>query len=295
MIKHIYSILLIVLATQVGAQDQMLATGVIHVTKDQGASWRQADAGLPADTRVNAFVETDGFIFAGTDNYGIYVTKANAIQWTPVNKGLPLNLGISSMIVFNHTLLAGSYKGGVYVSTDNGGHWQQSNTGLNEFSVRSLYVLNFVIYAGTNDGIYSSMDGGKKWVLEKRGAQVNAFTSVGSRLIAATNHGVILAQDNESDWTSVSVENGIRDLASDGNTLYALAYRQTLYKSTDGGMTWKPYTPPLAHTLSVQVIRLGNKFFAVRLHELLPLKMDATYTELFNSSVGLIKAPEDNC
>ena len=115
--------------------------------------------------------------------------------------------------------------GGVYKSTDGGDNWQAMNQGLYrkpkewEKDVRelmSIYSLTMdlknskIIYVMTQEGIYKSTNGGKKWEPFKRSPRIHKdFSDVSSLIIDP----------------------------KDADVLYARVF-QAFYKSTDGGKKW---------------------------------------------------------
>ncbi len=63
----------------------------VYVTTDFGATWRRADAGLPADSFVRAVREDPrrrGLLFAGTET-GVHVSFDAGASWRPLQRNLP--------------------------------------------------------------------------------------------------------------------------------------------------------------------------------------------------------------
>jgi photosystem II stability/assembly factor-like uncharacterized protein len=117
-------------------------------------------------------------------------------------------------------LYAGAFGWGVFKSIDGGITWLNYKTGLTNTHVRSILVLSdTVVFAGTNDGIYKTTNGGTAWTL------------------------------------SISTTNSIRSLAYDKYTgfIYAASYGSGLIKSTNMGASWLPINvtdPITAETMS---------------------------------------------
>ena len=104
---------------------------------------------------------------------------------------------------------------GVYKSTDGGNTWRRVTFGLFNLRVRALAVDLFspdTIYAGMENGIYRSFNGGAVW-----------------DLIQGSGTGITeIVIDRYSCITK-----GLRC-----NTLYASSESEGVYKSTDAGDTW---------------------------------------------------------
>lgn len=121
----------------------------------------------------------------------------------------------------DHVLLAGSDGDGILRTTDGGRHWSPSNFGLRGFSVydlasigvaqtfRGFKRLKEIVYAGTDDGVYISPNGGRAW------------RPAGTETAGMTVLGLALSPYFDTD-----------------QTLYAATESGTLFRSMDGGVVW---------------------------------------------------------
>ena len=117
----------------------------------------------------------------------------------------------------NVLFLSGNYGEQILRTSDNGTSWTDiSSSFRNDIDVNIYHMLSFgnIVFAvtdslgGPNDYfIYASTDDGVTW-------------SVKSRIDRGPNNGAILS------------------LAADGNNLFAISNKRSIYKSTDGGETW---------------------------------------------------------
>lgn len=196
-----------------------------------------------------AVVEKDPYIFyAASATGGIFRTADNGVTFTPVfEKQTVHSIGAIAVNQQNPNILwvgtgeranrqSSSWGDGVYKSTDAGKTW--TNVGLRDSHHIGRIVLHptnpdvaFVAAMGhlwgpnAERGLYRTTDGGKTWV------------------------GVLRIND----------DTGVTDVAmdpSDATVLYAAAYQRRraafgfdgggpgsgLYKSTDGGTTWRKLT-----------------------------------------------------
>lgn len=117
----------------------------------------------------------------------------------------------------NVLFLSGNYGEQILRTSDNGTSWTDiSSSFRNDIDVNIYHMLSFgnTVFAvtdslgGPNEYlIYASTDDGVTW-------------SVKSRIDRGPNNGAILS------------------LAADGNNLFAISNKRSIYKSTDGGSTW---------------------------------------------------------
>jgi hypothetical protein len=189
----------------------------VFLSKDEGDSWIPAGTGLPAEAAINDWATIEKYVIASTEGDGLFASDDGMKTWHPCNNGLPRALKIKALVKHDNLFFAGSYLHGVYVSDNTGNSWRKASEGLGEVSVRSLYSLNGILYAGTDTGIYRSTDNGLHWSLAAHGMQVNAFTSWDNTLFVATNLG-IMRSSRRLHWTwcwtgralfNISAHNGI--------------------------------------------------------------------------------------
>ncbi|MBL8203271.1 MAG: hypothetical protein JNM09_03515 [Blastocatellia bacterium] len=216
-----------------------------------GNQWRSL-APLEGGT-VNALLEKDGVIYAGTSTTGIFTSSDNGKTWRAASNGLG-NLVINALATVGGAVLAAT-NNSVYRSTDGGQSWTMTAVGRNQV-VRALEVSNGVVFANGAGGVYRSTDQGQSWV--ERGIITNrpsiqALATLGESLFAGTSRGVFRSTDQGQNWTAVSaglpnnalpivlslsVNNGVLYA---GTNLYRDASNQELpqvYRSTDNGQSW---------------------------------------------------------
>jgi photosystem II stability/assembly factor-like uncharacterized protein len=140
-----------------------LTNSVFHST-DNGTNW--VNLNLNASVR-SVSVNNNRHIYAGTDYEGIYRSTDEGTNWMDINTGLPYASCAVYSIVFDSrgNIYAGTGPGvagggaGVFYSRDNGANWIELNTGLKNLHVFALAInTNGYIFAGTDDGIYRSVE-----------------------------------------------------------------------------------------------------------------------------------------
>lgn len=125
----------------------------------------------------------------------------------------------------DRTVLAGTLGAGVLRSTDGGQRWLLSNFGLQEFTILALatagdWTRREVAFAGTLDGIYRSVGGGRAWKLAGLNGLAIQALAASKRY---TETGLVLAGSEEAG----------------------------LYRSADGGRTWRPAGDEIGRTASI--------------------------------------------
>src|SRR5262245_12765821 len=109
------------------------------------------------------------YVLAGTDGAGIMRRDSqkkngfDALIWSGVNTGMT-NLRVPALATCNGRVFAGTMGSGIAFSTNEGGSWAAVGGGLpSDLQVFALSVSEHTILAGTDRGIWRSIDDGKNW------------------------------------------------------------------------------------------------------------------------------------
>jgi len=209
------------------------------------------------------------------------------------------------------TFYIGAAGGGVWKTTNGGITWQSASSGLGSETIGDLAVApsdSQIVWAGTGeknslrsqywgDGVYKSMDGGKKWakmgladsksigriIIHPTGADTVYVAALGHLWGPNNERGIYKTTDGGKTWTRVLFVDdttGFVDLAMDPrdpNTLYAAAWHRLrwggshmegvgkgsgIYKTTDGGKSWKRLTDSTLHN-GLPADRMGRIGLAI--------------------------------
>lgn len=118
-----------------------------------------------------------GLLYAGTDDGNVHVSKDVAYTWTKISNPLPQQKWITRVVASKHKLervyvsLNGyrndDFKAYVFVSNDYGKTWTDISSNLPSEPVNVIRedpVNEKIIYVGTDNGLYVSVDGGKNYM-----------------------------------------------------------------------------------------------------------------------------------
>jgi photosystem II stability/assembly factor-like uncharacterized protein len=204
------------------------AAGSILKSPDGGASWNAANSGLRAIQVLSMAIDPQGpnTLYAGT-YFGPFKSTDGGKNWSAINSNGGMNFQDTSVVALavdpqnRGTVYAGAEGddcAGVFKTVDAGMNW--INAGLVNCITGLLIDPQNpdTIYAATLfRGILKSIDGGGSW------------TEINSGLPGV--HVSALALDSQNPqvlYVGVQSPAGLPDVAS------------TLFKSTDGGLSWNP-------------------------------------------------------
>ena len=252
----------------------------VFKSTDLGATWLDMSVGL-GNGGIEALFYDGSTLFAGTpaDASGIYRSTNGGKNWDPAATGLPGGKTIRSLISLGAYVFAGTEGDGIYRSSDHGNTW--TKTDVNNSLLAHQLVFAFctkdnALYAGADNGIYKSTDGGATFQRMLNGFPPNinvyawSITASGGNVVAAVTvlfspsdalDGIFYSPDNGNTWHQATVPiepTAVTAVASDGSSLaYAALFGQSssvkgLYKSTDAGVTWSQ-----RQALNVDIERLA--------------------------------------
>ncbi len=231
----------------------------VYRSGDHGDSWTPINAGLEA--RAVAAVAIDpsapSTLYAGTQTT-LFKSTNEGQTWTHIATDMSALVFAALAIDRSKpsTVYAATYAydylpGGIFKSVDGGSHWQPARGP--GFHNRDAYCLALnpsnpsVIYAGTQQGIAVSTNGGVTWADRGGALPVLALAidpSSPSTVYAGTSGGGIFKSiDSGLNWTAGNAglfASRVRALALDpsGQTTIYAAHGAGISKSEDGGASW---------------------------------------------------------
>ena len=107
---------------------------------------------------------------------------------------------------------------------------------------RLIKVAVAVLVVGTSMGLKFAW-GVNNWIQLSDGVAMRSVTSFAahrSRLYAGSDNGVFVSIDGGNSWSPTSFNDPVSTLTVDRDTIYAGTWGQGVFQSDDAGMTWKP-------------------------------------------------------
>ncbi len=136
---------------------------------------------------------------------------------------------------------AATGKHGIYRSLDGGKSWVRSDAGFSgDTRVNVFAELGNTILAGTDAGIYVSVDQGLRWRLAK-GGRVVSMAVMGKRMFAGTDrNGLLVSDDQGLTWKGQKGLAGryVRSLLQQDGKMLAGMDSGGVLASVDGGEKW---------------------------------------------------------
>ncbi len=214
--------------------------GGFFVSDDGGANWRQSNRGLDDRDILSLQQSSDGVIFAGTNHGVFYLTSLNG-AWRPATMirgplppppAKPERHSRQSASRYKHTTA----------------HRAAPEHAIPEDATPRIQAMDLngsAWYAATNNGLFVSVDQGRKWYGtmmegENNFIAVNGFADGTLSLVTPTR--AFLSKDQGKTWNEISYPNYVTGLYSltvvpDGSLW--LGTREGALHSTDGGKTWE--------------------------------------------------------
>ena len=213
-----------------------------------GTVWEAVKSVMPYGTFAKALATIGPYLFAGTDWNGVFRSSDNGLSWEPMNNGIPSQYHgfVYCNGLFAHGSLLFTYSGGTgfYRSTDSGLSWVTLRKGLTK-GVNALAFQGSHLLAGTTAGVFLSSDSGLNWngldTARLANSIISALAVTPNRLFAAEDSTVIYSIDNGDSWveTGMRFPSAVTTLTLLGSNLFAVLEYNSIFRSTDSGLTWK--------------------------------------------------------
>lgn len=226
----------------------------VYRSQDGGDSWLAVNNGL-ANLNIGLLSIYPGYhsnkivLAAGTEG-GLYRTEDGGASWHQVIDDSTEVTAIAFSPDLNKSLvLAGDHRGVLYSSTDNGEVWQQTLQTSDAGAITSIAISpNFssdgTFFVGTEKGgIFRTDDSGVSFTEVNAGLRFTIRGKYGT--FRKSQEGPAIRRD----------EKGIISIAISPNyesdsTVFISMWNEAIFKSDDGGNTWKRY--PLGLTCHSQ-------------------------------------------
>lgn len=237
--------------------------GLPYRSTDSGATWTELTNVTPtiALTWTGIACSADGTILFGAGNgTSIRFSSTSGSTWVALSSGL---LGWSGFCCSaNGQILVACSSTFISISTDTGANWtQQAAAGSRGWAAIACSSDGTKIVSCASDGtIYRTSDTGANWSAVLTVAvqpASNIFTGIacsadGTRIYATTRYAIYVSTDSGTTWERKVVSwsrlttyifNHIT-CSADGMTVYATKQNGNIWKSDNGGATWRELASP---------------------------------------------------
>lgn len=218
----------------------------LYESRDGGRRWRKGPLG--GKDAMNLVRTHDGLVWAAGHNV-LFESPDGGRTWRGVHPdGLPsLDLhGFAADPTQGDTLYAAVAQEALYRSRDGGRTFSlvTEEVGGNVFGLAVL-PTGRILAADPGRGVLASDDGGRRWRVVLRPSVIGlAVNPARPQRILATGGGIFVSRDAGRRWRKVlAPQKGAGPVAwapSDPDVAYVVGFDRTLYRTDDGGASWRP-------------------------------------------------------
>jgi hypothetical protein len=207
------------------------------------------------------------FSFPGRDNGGLFKSTNSGDSWQSISTSMTAascDIHVNDLAIHPTqpaTVFVATQALGVCKTTDGGTTWTQLISGLpndaNSFQrpIKSIAInpqTPTQLFAGTEAGIYVSVNSGSTWTLSGTSTSSMGFIafapSAPNTAYASATTGVFKTTDGGTTWASAStglpstLEDGLLTVSPTSPNTVFLVVENNVYKTTNGGASWASST-----------------------------------------------------
>ncbi|MBW4644919.1 MAG: putative baseplate assembly protein [Goleter apudmare HA4340-LM2] len=198
-----------------------------------GNNWEPINEGLSTKDIQAIAINSQGDIFAGTAEDGIFRLKVDETRWQKINNNLT-NLHVTALAANRNQIFAATTKGGIYLFNEDDRSWAVKNNGLSNADINCLVfnANNNLLFAGTTNGVFISQDGSNWQQFGKDIQDLNvtaiAINDAGDIFTGTADNGVYASTDNSETWQELN--QGLTDVH-----IRCLDIKGEIFVGTDNG------------------------------------------------------------
>lgn len=217
----------------------------------------------------------------------LFSRESNA-QWEKIG---PYGGTVTTFLASGNSFFAGTSTNfnGLYRSVDSGANWEYLSA-LPYINILALGALGKKIFAGTDQGVFSSTDDGFRWNWSDSGLKyITALTFAvsGAKIFAGTTGGLFLSNDSGKIWIPIAPKSMplyVSALVVHNTDIFA-ATSAGVFHSADQGITWI-YSGLSSHQINSLIFK-GQDLFAATIDDGVYRSSDNGYSWI-NLKSGLI-------
>jgi len=258
--------------------------GGVFISEDAGKSWRQDSKGLGGRDVLSLQQAESGELFAGT-NHGIYhfASTKTKTEWEPASMifGIPQEWRPKEAtpepppVSSKSKHAAATHKKTTTAKAKPKAPVEPVIPAADAPRVRSLQIGKEAWFAATSEGLFVSLDQGKKWYGQPVSGESNlwAVNSYDDGTVTLASHNAaFLSHDWGKSWGPIALPSYVGRLHSftvtpDGSLW--VSSRQGAVQSSDGGRTWRYVLGglPKDDVLEVDYDPVGQRLLATALQQ----------------------------
>jgi photosystem II stability/assembly factor-like uncharacterized protein len=254
--------------------------GGVFISEDSGSTWYQSSKGLNGRDILSMQQADSGDLFAGT-NHGIFYYSSAKRTWEPaamifgiVPEWRPKEAAPAPVVVKSKSTHSSASRRRT-VAAKPKAPVEPAIPAEMAPRVRSLQISKDVWFAATNEGLFVSVDQGKKWYGQPVNGE-NSFSDVNSypegTVTLVSNRAAYISHDWGKTWDNVILPTYVgrlHDFTVMPDSSLWIASRQGAVQSTDGGRTWRYALGglPKDDVLKVEYDPVGQRLLATALQQ----------------------------
>ena len=225
----------------------------LYRSRDGGLTWEDALISLERRDRfaVTAVAALGRTVIAGAT--GAILHSRDGANWQiaalPAPAPAVTALSVSPDFGDDGLIAAGTAEDGIFISVDQGENWIPWNFGLIDLHVNALamsptFHRDHTLFAGTESGIFRSLNGGRAWREVPFPMNFAPVLSLGiatsGRLFAGSeSHGAFASDDGGLNWRQIEAfADGAVNAIHIRDSRVWLLFNEAIAVSDDGGDTW---------------------------------------------------------
>lgn len=236
----------------------------LFTSTDSGRTWDSLTTSSPRPYDVNDVIAHEGWLYAASYLGNVLRSQDSGRTWEKVN-GTSTQFG-QIFYQQDSVLLLGSSTS-IERTTDGGTTWKTIRPSNNSNKTNAFVATGRGLYAAMGGGVYVSTDVGSTWSWFGL-SDVASIAVDASETLYATGYdgyGTYARSLTDTVWRKLTIAPGRAygsAIACIGQSIVVSPYQKGVYRSTDGGATWKSIPKAVA---AVNVYRLATshgKIFA---------------------------------
>lgn len=257
--------------------------GLIRVSKNNGATWKDSDNGKRDDLYAVAFSGDCGVVITVGAEGAILVSTDDGSTWDAQQTNTGNDFNEIALSDDGRVAIAVGDRGLFRFSADGGVTWSPPDNNVTGKHVNDVALSgdgHTAVAVGNDNVIRISLDGGKNWIdsgvgvwPKSGGRDKDDFEAVALRVgedepaiaaVVAGDRGALLFSPDvtagkDAEWTRKTGKEkepgrSFEDVAFSGNTAVAVGRRGDIWTSVDGGRNWDSPDGRQGNTLNAVVL-----------------------------------------